>query len=360
MDNLKKNKKIAILGGGPSGLFMYKRLVEAGRKNLDIHIFERKNYLGAGMPYSAEGANDEHITNVSDNEIPIIYNSMAEWVWTAPDDLLNRFGIIAEKFNEYKVVPRLFFGAYLSAQFELLKDRAREDGIVTTVHLECKVTELHDNEEAGQARVQINAEKWIGFDHVIVCIGHNWPKKFEDKIPGYYDSPYPPVKLKKRLNHPVAIKGSSLTAIDAIRTLARANGTFTTGDGDKLIFTPDAASVDFRMVMHSRNGLLPAVRFHLEDSHLNGEGLLSKAELKQHLLENDGFVSLDFVFEKNFKEIFIEKKPEFYEHIKHMSIEAFVEDMMGRRENRDPFELLKQEYIEAEKSIRNQESIHLK
>lgn len=35
-----------------------------------ITIFERKNYLGAGMPYSNKGANEEHVKNVSSNEIP--------------------------------------------------------------------------------------------------------------------------------------------------------------------------------------------------------------------------------------------------------------------------------------------------
>jgi len=200
----------------------------------------------------------------------------------------------------------------------------------------------------------------IDFDHVVVCIGHNWPKKLEGKIPGYYDSPYPPIKLKKRMNHPVAIKGSSLTAIDAIRTLARENGSFTEGPEGKLNYILDASSTNFRIVMHSRNGLLPSVRFHLEDSHLGKDGLLSTAELKKHSSSNDGFISLDFIFEKNFKEIFIEKNPKFHEQIKNMNIEDFVATMMERREKLDPFELLKQEYIEAEKSIRNKDSIYWK
>lgn len=42
---------MAIIGGGPSGLFMLKHLLETGRQGLAIHIFETKTQLGAGMPY---------------------------------------------------------------------------------------------------------------------------------------------------------------------------------------------------------------------------------------------------------------------------------------------------------------------
>ncbi|MEH3114567.1 FAD/NAD(P)-binding protein, partial [Pedobacter terrae] len=128
MDTKTAKKKIAIIGGGPSGLFMYKRLIESKDPNFEIEIFERKDYLGAGMPYSAEGANVEHITNVSDNEIPIIFNSIEDWVKIAPQEILKKFDIDSDKFNEYKVLPRLFFGEYLSAQFNLLEEVAENKG----------------------------------------------------------------------------------------------------------------------------------------------------------------------------------------------------------------------------------------
>lgn len=359
MDNKIGKKRIAIIGGGPSGLFMYKRLIESGLKNIEIEIFERKDDLGAGMPYSQEGANEEHITNVSDNEIPVIFNNIEEWVKEAPPAVLKKFNINAENFNEYKVLPRLFFGEYLSAQFGLLQKAAERKGIVTVVHLNTKVTDICDKAASGTVSVTIDTRGELMFDHVVICSGHNWPKRQEGRIPGYFDSPYPPQKLAIMLNHTVGVKGASLTAIDAIRTMSRHNGTFEEVEG-KTCYRLNPACKDFKILMHSRNGLLPAIRFHLEDSHLGKDALIGQEEINKNIAENGGFLSLDFVFEKNFKDMFPEKDPEFYSFIKDMDIETFVEAMMEMREKIPPFELFRKEYAEAEVSIKKRESIYWK
>ena len=360
MDINKEKTRIAILGGGPAGLFMYKRLIETGRKDYEIHIFERKQHLGAGMPYSCEGANDEHITNVSGNEIPDIVTTVEDWIQTLPSTELKRFGIERTHFNDYKVLPRLLFGQYLSAQFGLLVTQSEAKGMTTTLHLGSNVIDVTDAAEHDEVCIEIENARIKKFDCVIICTGHNWPKRYEGKIAGYFDAPYPPSKLALQLNHPVAIKGSSLTAIDAIRTLARHNGSFIKSDDGKLTFDLDENSEGFKIMMHSRSGLLPAVRFHLEDSHLQNSSLLTSDEIAMHRQKNDGFLALDFVFEKDFKRAFLEKDPEFYQRIKHMSIEEFVADMMELRERLDPFLLLKAEYAEAEQSIKRKESVYWK
>lgn len=360
METRTTKKKIAIIGGGPSGLFMYKRLVESERKDLQIDIFERKNYLGAGMPYSAEGANEEHITNVSDNEIPTIYNSIADWVKTAPKSLLKKYNISVENFNEYKVLPRLFFGEYLSAQFDLLKKFAEKKGITTNIHLGVVVEDVIDHPHKKLVGVKVQGKDLFEFNQLIICTGHNWPKKYEGKIPGYFDSPYPPEKVLLQLNHPVGIMGSSLTAIDAVRTLAKANGKFTEDKAGKLNYVLNAESEHFRLIMHSRNGLLPAIRFHLEDPHLGKNETLVKSEIQKHIKENNGFVSLDFLFEQNFKARFIKGDPKFYQKIKDLTLEEFVDSMMAYREKAEPFALFEREYVEAQQSIRKKESVYWK
>ncbi|MET0391493.1 MAG: FAD/NAD(P)-binding protein [Chitinophagaceae bacterium] len=358
MNGNKAGKQIGILGGGPSGLFVYKRLVESGHSDVAITIIERKAQPGAGMPYSSEGACHEHITNVSGNEIPDLVTSLREWVQTAPPDLLKRFGIRPENFSDYKVVPRLLLGEYLAAQFDLLEQQAKKAGIATQWVFDTAVSDIVDDPAENKVTV-ITGSGSYRFDHIIICTGHQWPHHHEGTVPGWFDSPYPPAKLAMRTPYPVAIKGASLTAIDGIRTLARHNGHFVQQD-NKLVYRTDAESNGFRLVMHSLDGLLPAIRFHLEDSHLSKEAALSEEEIKACMAANDGFVPLDYVYEQCFKEPLRRQDPDFYEAIRHMSMEAFVDHMMSLRERIDAFLLFRAEYAEAEQSIRRRESVHWK
>ncbi|MEO6894038.1 MAG: FAD/NAD(P)-binding protein [Ginsengibacter sp.] len=353
-------KKIAIVGGGPSGLFIFKRLVESGAPGMEISIFERKQELGPGMPYSREGAGEEHITNVSGNEIPDLENSLTNWVQSLEPETLKRFNIDADKFSGYKVLPRLLFGQYLSDQFHMLERKAKKAAIPVTIYRGSLVIDIIDEEE--QKMVKIISEKMEPalFHQVIICTGHHWPSLHEGRIDGYFDSPYPPAKLAMKINHPVAIRGASLTAVDAVRTLARHNGEFVKDGDDKISFKLAAESNGFKMILHSREGMLPAVRFHLEDSHLGKGSVLSMEEIIKNKKENEGFLSLDFVFENNFKIPIKENDPEFYKKIKDMTMEEFVEFVMSVRQSVDAFDLLYGEYIEAEKSISRKESIYWK
>ncbi|GAB3920611.1 FAD/NAD(P)-binding protein [Larkinella terrae] len=360
MNEEKARKRIAILGAGPSGLFMYKRLVEANRSDWEIDIFDKNSQLGAGMPYSQEGANEEHVTNVSSNEVPDLVTSLEEWLQTLPQAMLDRYGIDPQKFTEYKVVPRLLFGNYLAAQFDLLLEQANKLGISTRVHFSSAITDITDQPDHQQVVVTVNGRDVFAFDQVILCTGHHWPKKHEGTVRNYFDSPYPPAKLILPLNHTVAIRGSSLTAIDAIRTLARNNGTFITQPDGKLSFQADTSSPDFKLVIHSRGGFLPTIRFHLEESLLSKDALLTTEEIAAERARNDGFLPLDYVFEKNFKEVLRSKDPGLYEQIKAMRLEEFVDMMMDPRERLEAFELFKIEYREAQQSIQRQESISWK
>ena len=349
--------KIALIGGGPAALFMYKRLVESEIKDIEISIFEQHETLGAGMPYSLYGSAEEHITNVSDNEIPDIKTHLKEWLSVAPGEILKDFSITENEFNEYKVLPRLLFGEYLSAQFNLLLNEAAKKKLTTNVYLITKVADVIDNKKKGQVKVITEDEQEFSFDKVVMCTGHSWPCEAEKSVKNYFDSPYPPQKLYKPVSFPVAIRGSSLTAIDAIRSLAHANGNFSKNEDGTYSYTLNKESEGFHILLHSIGALLPAVRFHLENSHLEPAHLLSEDEIVKIKKNNNGFVPLDLVYNLNFRNVIEKENPELFSEVKDMSLEGFITYMMEKRKSLDAFTLLKAEYKEAEKSIKRRESV---
>ena len=348
---------IALLGGGPAALFMYKRIIEAKLSSYKIHIFEKHEKLGAGFPYSRYGASKEHITNVSSNEIPTIKTSVKEWIAQAPKTLLKEFDMEKISLDEYKVLPRLLFGEYLAAQFNLLQQEAKDHGIQTVVHLKTEVVNVVDDENAEKVKVILKSGEKLSFDKAIICTGHSFPKKKEKKVHGWFDSPYPPEKLDLQVNFEVAIRGSSLTAIDAVRTLARANGKFTHGADGIYTYHLRKKSKGFRMKIFSLGGLLPGVRIHLENTRPDPSHLLSEDEIKIIKNQNQGFIPLDYVYDQNFRKILQEKQPYIYKESDGMTLEEFMQFMMDNRRKTDPFKLFQEEYEEAEQSIETQESI---
>lgn len=350
---------IAIIGGGASGLLLFKKLVDLESPGFTIDLYERSTHWGAGMPYSEDGALNEHVTNVSAQEIPQLVTTVEEWIQSLDLATLQRFNIDPSRFNEYKVLPRLLFGKYLRAQFSLLEAIAKKKNISCQLFENTLVTDLSDDPSGNRVELMVASSKKI-YDRVIVCTGHAWPQTHEHANTGYFDSPYPPLKLARQFNHPIALRGASLTAIDAIQTLAKQHGQFTSNDDGSLNFHLHPHCSSFRIVMHSLTGMLPAVRFHLEGSGLGIDSMLSKEEIEQNRKINDGFVSLDDVFEKKFKLKLKKRDPRFYEEIKHLSIEEFVEVMMARRERVDPFVMLRMEYDAANRSIRDHRSIYWK
>lgn len=359
MDKKVLKKRIGIIGGGPTGLFMMKQLVGCGETDLQITILERSERLGEGMPYSLSGANFEHITNISSSELPDLEINLSDWIAKLPATVLETFDIDAPRFNVNKVLPRLLFGKYLADQFELLLQQASSLGIETTVVLNTTVNDVADLPDRNEVVVITNDNTTLHFDYVVIATGHHWPKIAEGHTAGWFDSPYPPMKLEFEANHPVCIKGASLTAIDAIKTLARHNGRFI-GKNDKLQFELSENSPNFKLVLHSRSGLLPAVRFHLDDPGSSEATLLTQEEISAIRAEHEGFIPLDFIFDHCFKQVFREKDPEIYERIRDWSLETFVENSMDLRERIDPFQLLVAELAEAEKSIKRHQSIRWK
>ncbi|MCX8523882.1 FAD/NAD(P)-binding protein [Chryseobacterium formosus] len=357
--NQNITQNIAVIGGGPAALLFLKHITKSSNLPKNIFIFEKNDRLGVGMPYGKFGSCNEHVANVSANELPELIDSFEDFIRRNPSEKFNDFKD-PEKINPYLVIPRLLLGDYLEDQFQKLIDIAEEKGSTIIVKTETAVKDIVPNfsSERKFKIIPENNEDDTEFlaDQVVICTGHVWRKKYEETVKGWYDSPYPPSKFQDATNFAVAVRGTSLTAIDAVKTLARLNGKFTE-DGDKLIYQLNDSSKNFRLDLFSKGGFLPALRFHSEDDSYSLKWAMSLQEIDEYKESHQGFVDLDYVFEINFKKPLKEKDPDFYELIKDLTIEKFVEKMINYREKTDSFELFEAEYYEAEKSITRKKSI---
>ena len=250
--------RIAIVGGGPAGLLAFKRLLESSHGlraygDLSVTIIESGDRLGCGMPYGPQGARLEHVTNVSGDELPSFVQSLSEWVAQQPRAKLAQYlpQIDPDGFHDKQVVPRLLFGWYLSDQFDLYINQARELGIAVDIIKQGNVEDIDIDVDQGTVSLSLKqngSSSRIQVDRVIVCTGHSWSQSREKNVPGYFDSPYPPDKIALRTDHTVHLRGSSLTAMDALRTLMRCNGRFV--DDEHTKYEVDPESPNFKIVMH--------------------------------------------------------------------------------------------------------------
>ena len=369
----EKAVRLAIVGAGPAGLMVFSKLLESKLTSFDVEIFEASESLGSGMPYSPAGARKEHITNVSADELPELSRLLDDWIKQLPEKTLEEFGINRQEFHEKKVVPRLLFGRYLNEQFMTAIEKARLAGMKVTINLNTRVIDVEarpktqsvtvlfatDKQTDGNTNDKTNEktnDKPGEFDIAILSTGHLWKRGRELDTVGFFDSPYPPAKLAKFFNHKVVIRGSSLTAIDAVKTMAKCNGNFS-WEGKKYVYKLNDTSPNFRIELHSRDGLLPSVRVHMEEPHVDSDELISDEKIRENMRENDGFLELDFLFDQGFKLPLATKDKHFYEQVKALNIEQFVEKMMSHREDVPPFELLRREYEQSLHSIREERAI---
>ena len=355
--------KLAVVGGGPAALLILKeltsgqyRLTEPGSK-LTVSIFEAGDKFGCGMPYSRRGSKSEHIANVSSDELPAFDVSLTDWVKSLPIDKLKQFGIKSEEFHSKECPPRLLLGEYLNAQFDYYVERARAGGI--EIQLEPN-TAIEDISPDGPITITTESGESKRFDRVIICTGHHRLELEGDCSGPCFDSPYPPGKIAIPVNGSVGLRGSSLTAIDAVRTLARRNGRLEKNEEGVLEFIAADESPDFKIVMYSIDGLLPCVRVHMKEPHLSSHDLLSNERIEQNKAENDGFLELDFVFKEAFIEPLKESSPESYDAVKDLDLESFVDAMLELRKDEDSFDLLRSEYKSSLESIASKRPIHWK
>lgn len=347
MHCIDMTSSIAFVGAGPTTLYTLCALLKQAREAVEITIFEAQGRAGLGTPYRPGWNDPAMLSNIASIEIPPIEESLLEWLERQPRVRLVRLGIDPDTIDEHAFYPRVALGEYFLEKFNRLVEHAAERGLAVEVVTRCRVTDI----VADQSGLRLSVEPVTGtpfvktFDRVVLATGHQWPEEPEVK-PGYFTSPWPATALKRVAPTTIAIRGSSLTAIDAAVALATSHGSFieTANGGIDFVISPGAQA--FALVMMSRKGLLPEADFY---HALPYEPLaVCTPEAIAGLIESAGDELLDRAYGL-FKRELADADPEYAAHIDlaALSLDDFADRYFEDRLAVDPFEWAKTNLAEA-------------
>ncbi|MGI9527081.1 MAG: FAD/NAD(P)-binding protein [Weeksellaceae bacterium] len=349
--------KIAIIGGGPATLYLLKHFYLIQLNPIEIHVFEKQEEFGKGMPYSTLGACNEHVANISANEIPSLNTPFKDWYEKLDQHYKDQFIPLYNEFDEDLVIPRLLLGEYLAHEFDFYFYALKKKGFQMVKHPSTLVKDIIPDKEEHEFNILTAEGNLLPFHQIILCTGHTWPKLNEGKIKNWFDSPYPPSKLHGIENSTIAIKGASLTAVDAVKTLARNNGDFIWTENNQLHYEIHPENRNFKINIFTLDGLLPALRFYTEGNGLENSETLELPEIRAYKEKHENFVDLDYIYQKFFLEVLKKDDPVFYNEIKDFTIQEFIAHEMAFRKRVNSFDLFRAEYIESEKTERRHQPV---
>jgi len=328
--------RIAVIGCGPTGLYTLKNLVSSATP-LAITVYEAEAEPGKGTPYHPDINDPAMLSNIPSIEFPALIETLVQWLERQSDEDLARYSIPREAIDERKFYPRVVLGEYMRSQFLRIVAAGKENGHQIEVLERHRVIDIALQPQDIRLTVQRGDGEHFDavFDHVVMATGHNWPERTEIR-PGYFVSPWPATALAGIGNGPVGILGTSLSAIDALMTVATARGAFCFDAAGELQYQPAAGTEDFHVTMMSRKGLLPEADFYCPLPYLKPQVCTEQAI--DALIATGRHDLLDDVFEL-FRAEIVAADPDYAARIglSQLELETFAPAYYAERTESDPF-----------------------
>jgi uncharacterized NAD(P)/FAD-binding protein YdhS len=329
-------KTIALIGSGPTAIYTLRGLL-ASTVPLSITVFEKEAVAGKGMPYHPAVNDRAMLANIASIEIPPICETLVEWLCRQPDAELDRLRVQRFAIDERAFYPRVVLGEYFKAQFDRLVAEGVARGHAIEVRAGHEVTDIVLGRDDIRLTVSRPDEppQYYAFDHVVMATGHSFSDVTEVK-PGYFASPWPADLLKTVPAGRVGILGTSLSAIDAMVTVATRHGSFYHDEAGLLEYQPASGSEGLRISLMSRKGMLPEADFYFAMPY---EPLsICTEEAIAALVESGRNDLLDTVFELFALEL-TASDPDYAARLglAHLTVETIGPAYFAEREAQDPF-----------------------
>lgn len=338
------SQRVAIVGSGPTALYALQELINCPSP-LTVVMFESSDIAGKGTPYQ-RGVNDPAmLSNIPSVEIPALPESLVDWLRRQPPRYFDAFDIDQAAVSDRAFYPRVVLGDYFRAQLQALiaKNEAARHEIV--IREGVRVLDIAPIDDRFAVRAAEPAGEDV-FDHVIVATGHGFPSAPET-APGYFEAPWPATALRSIPAGSVGVLGTSLSAIDAVMTIATSFGRFVRTPETDLEYISDGK--DFQVTMMSRKGLLPEADFFFPIPYEEPIICTAQAVSERIALGSRGL--LDDVFDL-FRQELAHADPDYAERIglDALTADTFAEAYFGVRDRFDPFEWAQANLAEAKRN----------
>lgn len=337
-------QRVAIVGAGPTALYALQELINC-RSPLKVVMFESSDIAGKGTPYQRGINHPAMLSNIPSVEIPALPENLLDWLRRQPARYFDAFDIDRACLSDRAFYPRVVLGDYFRAQLQAIicKDEAARHEIVIR-----EGVEVLDIAPIGD-RFAVRAAEPAGediFEHVIIATGHGFPSAPETG-PGYFEAPWPATALRSIPPGRIGILGTSLSAIDAVMTIATSFGRFVRTPEKDLEYVSDGN--DFQVTMMSRKGLLPEADFYFPIPYEEPTICTAQAVSERIALGSSGL--LDDVFDL-FRRELAHADPDYAERIglEDLTADTFAEAYFGVRDQFDPFEWAQANLAEAKRN----------
>ncbi|TDU66472.1 FAD-NAD(P)-binding protein [Prosthecobacter fusiformis] len=370
---MNSHEPLAIIGSGPSCIFLLKHLLDQAEilkpHFPEVAIFEKSSLTGMGMPYNPQTTDRYNMSNISSEELPELPTTLVDWLRNLEPEALRELDLENVEISESEVYSRLALGQYLKAQYDALIALLAQAGIRVREYPDSAITDVQDHPSGSGVTLTTATGSTHLFDRIVIATGHHWAE--EDKpAQGYYASPWPITKLLppegKFHNFPIGTLGASLSAFDVVSSLTHRHGRFVTEEDGHMTYQPHPGTENFKITMHSSEGLLPHLQFDQVEPmrkiyrHLNRNSLLG-------LIDDSGFLRIETYFDKICRPALRTafEKDEMKEMVQLLddsdfSLTDFVEKMSAKHEYADAFEGMRTEMVEAKESVENHQPVHWK